>query len=183
MRIIAGEARGRRLETREGMDVRPTPERVKEALFNILQFQIEGRRVLDLFAGSGQLGLEALSRGAAEAVFVDESRASMAVVQRNIASLHMESRSKIFQMDFASFLMRRHTPFDIVFLDPPYRSGMLEKALPLVAEVTSPGGTIIAEHPTDEELPETAGAFQKGRSYRYGKIYLTVYRRPEPEQV
>ncbi len=90
MRIIAGTARGRRLETREGMEVRPTPERVKEALFNILQFQIEGRRVLDLFAGSGQLGLEALSRGAAEAVFVDAARESADVVRRNIAAVQAE---------------------------------------------------------------------------------------------
>ena len=119
MRVIAGEARGRRLETREGMDVRPTPERVKEALFNILQFQIEGRRVLDLFAGSGQIGLEALSRGAAEAVFVDASRESLEVVKRNIRSLGMDGKSKTFQMDFSAFLLRRQEPFDIVFLDPP----------------------------------------------------------------
>ncbi len=176
MRIIAGEWRGRRLETREGMDVRPTPERVKEALFNILQFQLEGRRVLDLFAGSGQLGLEALSRGAAEAVFVDESRESAAVVKRNIASLKAESKTKLYQTDFAAFLMRRQEPFDIVFLDPPYRSGKLEEALPMAAAITNPGGTIIAEHPTDEELPDEAGDFRKGKSYRYGKIYLTVYR-------
>ncbi len=179
MRIIAGEWRGRRLETREGMDVRPTPERVKEALFNILQFQLEGRRVLDLFAGSGQLGLEALSRGAAEAVFVDESRESAAVVKRNIASLKAEAKTRLYQTDFSAFLLRRQEPFDIVFLDPPYRSGCLEKALPLVAAITSPGGTIIAEHPTDEELPEEVGNFCRGRSYRYGKIYLTVYRRKE----
>lgn len=176
MRIIAGEWRGRRLETREGMDVRPTPERVKEALFNILQFQLEGRRVLDLFAGSGQLGLEALSRGAAEAVFVDESRESAAVVKRNIASLKAEAKTRLYQTDFAAFLMRRQEPFDIVFLDPPYRSGKLEVALPLAAAITNPGGTIIAEHPTDEELPDEAGDFRKGKSYRYGKIYLTVYR-------
>lgn len=176
MRIIAGEWRGRRLETREGMDVRPTPERVKEALFNILQFQLEGRRVLDLFAGSGQLGLEALSRGAAEAVFVDESRESAAVVKRNIASLKAEAKTRLYQTDFAAFLMRRQEPFDIVFLDPPYRSGKLEAALPLAAAITNPGGTIIAEHPTDEELPDEAGDFRKGKSYRYGKIYLTVYR-------
>lgn len=179
MRVIAGEARGRRLETREGMEVRPTPERVKEALFNILQFQIEGRRVLDLFAGSGQLGLEALSRGAAHAVFVDASRDSLEVVKRNIRALGMEAKSSVFQMDFSAFLLRRQEPFDIVFLDPPYRSGCLEKALPLVAAVTAPGGTIIAEHPTDEELPEEAGDFCRGRSYRYGKIYLTVYRHKE----
>lgn len=179
MRVIAGAARGRRLETREGMDVRPTPERVKEALFNILQFQIEGRRVLDLFAGSGQLGLEALSRGAAEAVFVDASRESLEVVKQNIRSLGMDGKSKTFQMDFSAFLLRRQEPFDIVFLDPPYRSGLLEKALPQVAAITSPGGTIIAEHPTDEELPEEVGDFSRGRSYRYGKIYLTVYRRKE----
>lgn len=176
MRIIAGTARGRRLETREGMEVRPTPERVKEALFNILQFQIEGRRVLDLFAGSGQLGLEALSRGAKEAVFVDESRESMAVVRRNIASLHMEDRCQTFQCDYAAFLLRKQQPFDIVFLDPPYRSGRLQKALELASGVMSPGGVMIAEHPEDEEVPEQAGSFRRGRSYRYGKIYLTVYR-------
>lgn len=179
MRVIAGEARGRRLETREGMEVRPTPERVKEALFNILQFQIEGRQVLDLFAGSGQLGLEALSRGAAHAVFVDASRESVEVVKRNIRALGMEGKSSVFQTDFSAFLLRRQEPFDIVFLDPPYRSGLLEKALPMVAAITAPGGTIIAEHPTDEELPEEAGEFCRGRSYRYGKIYLTVYRRKE----
>ncbi len=179
MRIIAGTARGRRLETREGMEVRPTPERVKEALFNILQFQIEGRRVLDLFAGSGQLGLEALSRGAAEAVFVDAARESADVVRRNIAAVQAEGRAKVFQMDYEAFLLRRQEPFDIIFLDPPYRSGLLEKALPLAAAAAAPGGTIVAEHPTDEEVPETAGEFRRGRSYRYGKIYLTLYRREE----
>ena len=135
--------------------------------------------MLDLFAGSGQLGLEALSRGAAEAVFVDASRESADVVRRNIAAVQAEGRAKGFQTDYEAFLLRLQEPFDIIFLDPPYRSGLLEKALPLAAAAAAPGGTIVAEHPTDEEGPETAGEFRRGRSYRYGKIYLTLYRREE----
>ena len=103
MRVITGTARGKRLITREGEAVRPTPERVKEALFSIIQFEIEGRRVLDLFAGSGQLGIEALSRGAREAVFVDSSRESVDVVRKNIESCGFEDCAKIESMDFAAF--------------------------------------------------------------------------------
>lgn len=177
MRVITGTARGKRLVTREGDAVRPTPERVKEALFSIIQFEIEGRRVLDLFAGSGQLGVEALSRGAREAVFVDSSRESAETVRKNVESCGFEDRAKIENMDFAAFLMRRETPFDLVFLDPPYRTGLLQRALPLVAPCTNPGGTMICENPVDEEMPESAGEFIRTRSYRYGKINLTVYRR------
>ena len=165
MRVITGSARGKRLAVLEGEAVRPTTDRVKEALFNIIQFQIEGRRVLDLFAGSGQLGIEALSRGASEAVFVDCAKESIAVIT-----------------DYASYLARRDGTFDLVFLDPPYRTGLLEKALPLVAARMNGGGTIVCEHPVDEELPEIAGDFEKQRSYRYGKIYLTVYHRKDVTQ-
>lgn len=176
MRIITGAARGKKLQQLEGERVRPTPDRVKEALFNIIQFDLEGRRVLDLFAGSGQLGLEALSRGAQEAVFVDSSRDSIAVVEKNIAATGLGDKAKVMNLDFASFLSRRPQAFDIAFLDPPYRTGLLQQALPMVVAAMNPGGTIVCEHPSDEELPETAGDFAKGRSYRYGKILLTVYR-------
>ena len=118
MRIITGIARGKRLETLEGNDVRPTPERVKEALFSIIQFQIEGRRVLDLFAGSGQLGIEALSRGAKQAVFVDASKKSLDVVRRNLEHSGLQDYAQVHQMDFESFLMREQGKFDLVFLDP-----------------------------------------------------------------
>lgn len=176
MRVITGSARGKRLTVLEGEAVRPTTDRVKEALFNIIQFQIEGRRILDLFAGSGQLGIEALSRGAAEAVFVDASKESIAVVEKNVQACGLSPKAKIVQSDFASYLARRDGLFDLAFLDPPYRTGLLQRALPLVAERMTGGGTIVCEHPVDEELPQTVGEFEKQRSYRYGKIYLTVYR-------
>lgn len=176
MRIITGSARGRRLLTLEGEAVRPTTDRVKEALFSILQFQIEGRRVLDLFAGSGQLGLEALSRGAREAVFVDAGREPVSVVEKNIAATGLSENARVMHMDYAAFLLHRNDPFDVAFLDPPYRTGLLEKALPLTAAVMNRGGVIVCEHPMDEDAPETAGEFVKTRDYRYGKILLSVYR-------
>ncbi len=179
MRVITGTARGKRLVTREGEAVRPTPERVKEALFSIIQFEIEGRRVLDLFAGSGQLGVEALSRGAREAVFVDSSRESAETVRKNVEACGFEDRAKVENMDFAAFLLRAEKPFDLAFLDPPYRTGLLQQALPLVVQHMNAGGTVVCENPVDEEMPEAAGEFFRTRSYRYGKICLTVYRRKD----
>lgn len=176
MRVITGLARGKRLTTPDGEDIRPTPERVKEALFSAIQFEIEGRRVLDLFAGTGQLGIEALSRGAREAVFVDASKNSLAVVQKNLENTDLLENAHIKNMDFASFLMQNGEPFDIAFLDPPYRTGLLRRALPMVAGRMNKGGTIICEYPCDDDIPETAGEFVRGRSYRYGKIQITFYR-------
>jgi len=176
MRVITGLARGKRLTTQQGESTRPTPEVVKEALFSVLQFQIEGRRVLDLFAGSGQLGIEALSRGAKQAVFVDASKDAVAIVEANLLHTGFTGNAQVKKMDFAAFLMQSAEPFDLAFLDPPYRTGLLQRALPLTAAVMNKGGTIICEHPRDEELPETAGDFVRGRSYRYGKIALTLFR-------
>lgn len=181
MRIITGTARGRRLMTLQGDAVRPTPERVKEALFSMLQFQLEGRRVLDLFAGSGQIGLEALSRGAKEAVFVDASRESVSVVEKNIQSTGLSRGAKVVPMDSLLFLQRKNETFDIAFLDPPYHTGLLQQALPLTAAVMNRGGVIIAEHPVDDEVPETLGDFVRGKERRYGKILLTVYHHKDVE--
>jgi 16S rRNA (guanine(966)-N(2))-methyltransferase RsmD len=175
MRVITGSARGKRLSVCAGNAVRPTPDRVKEALFSIIQFQIEGRRVLDLFAGSGQLGIEALSRGAREAVFVDAGSQPAAVVAKNLDSTGFSERAKVKNMDFASYLAEDCGTFDLVFLDPPYRTGLLQRAIPAVAGHMNRGGTIVCENPTDEPLPESAGEFVRGRSYRYGKIALTLY--------
>ncbi len=182
MRIITGSKRGKKLITLEGEQVRPTTDRVKESLFNILQFQLEGRRFLDLFAGSGQIGLEALSRGAALAVFVDASKDSIRVVEKNVQSTGLGDRSKVITADFQSYLRGCRERFDIAFLDPPYRMGLLEKALPLVAERMNPGGVILCEHPKDETLPESAGDFLQHKSYRYGKIMLTAYRQPVEDE-
>lgn len=176
MRVITGTARGRRLSVCPGNAVRPTPDRVKEALFSIIQFQVEGRRVLDLFAGSGQLGIEALSRGAKEAVFVDAASGPAAVVARNLESTGLADRARVEHMDFASYLAEDCGTFDLAFLDPPYRTGLLQRSLPLVAGHMNAGGTIVCENPTDESLPEAAGDFVRGRSYRYGKIALTLYK-------
>ncbi len=182
MRIITGSKRGKKLVTLEGEQVRPTTDRVKESLFNILQFQLEGRRFLDLFAGSGQIGLEALSRGAAFAVFVDSSKESIRVVEKNLQSTGFESQAKVVMADYASYLRGCRERFDIAFLDPPYHAGLLEKALPEVAERMNPGGVILCEHPKDENLPETAGMFVRQKCYRYGKIMLTAYRQPVADE-
>jgi 16S rRNA (guanine(966)-N(2))-methyltransferase RsmD len=149
---------------------------VKEALFSIIQFQIEGRRVLDLFAGSGQLGIEALSRGAREAVFVDAGSQPAAIVTQNLESTGFLDRAKVWHMEFTSYLAGNCGTFDLAFLDPPYRTGLLQRAIPLVARHMNQGGTIICENPVDEPLPEFAEEFVRGRSYRYGKIALTLYK-------
>lgn len=179
MRVITGSARGRVLKTLEGEDVRPTTDRVKESIFSIIQFEIEGRQVLDLFAGSGQLGIEALSRGAAYATFTDMSKNSVDVVKSNLLSTGLGSNSAVLQTDAITFLRNNKKKFDIVFMDPPYRTGLLQSALELVANSMNDGGVIICEHPYDEELPENAGEFAKYRDYKYGKIAVTVYRKNE----
>lgn len=130
MRIITGSRRGRKLKTLPGDAVRPTPDRVKEALFNILQFDLEGRVFLDLFAGSGQIGLEALSRGAKRAVFVDSAKASCGVVLENIHTTGFENEAQVMNAEYASYLLRCTETFDIAFLDPPYRAGHAHKGAP-----------------------------------------------------
>lgn len=175
MRIITGSARGRKLYSLEGNDVRPTTDRVKESLFNILQFAVEGRAFLDLFAGSGQIGLEAISRGAESCVFVDASKKSAAVIEKNIEATGFSEKSKLINADSTVYIKHTAEKFDIAFLDPPYRMGLIAETLPFVAEAMNPGGIIICEHPTDDPVPEKAGSFVKKKDYRYGKILLTSY--------
>lgn len=182
MRVITGSARGRKLITLEGDDVRPTTEKVKEALFSIIQFEIEGRRVLDLFAGSGQLGIEALSRGAKDAVFVDSSKKSVEVVRQNLKNTGFEKSAVVLNADSLSFIRTRAEKYDIAFLDPPYRTGLLQKALDTVPRIMTDSGIIVAECPYDEEFPEKAGDFCKTKEYKYGKIKLAIYRKDTDEQ-
>lgn len=181
MRVITGTAKGKRLITAEGNDVRPTPERVKEALFSSIQFDIEGRTVLDLFAGSGQLGIEALSRGADYAVFVDKSQTSIDHITQNIKNTGFEDKSKVIRGDYSAVLMGMNTEFDYVFLDPPYASDFLIKALSLVQKCVKDHGLIICEHPKEQELPSQVGEFVLKKAYRYGKIVLSVYHRKGEE--
>ena len=177
MRVITGTARGRVLRTLEGEDVRPTTDRVKEAVFSIIQFEIEGRRVLDLFAGSGQLGIEALSRGAASATFVDMSKDSLSAVKYNLEHTKLGDNAKVIQTDALSFLKLTKDKFDIVFLDPPYASSLVADSMKLLSDVVAAGGCAICETPVDLELPESFGELKFHRSYRYGKIKITVYRK------
>ncbi|MBQ8228375.1 MAG: 16S rRNA (guanine(966)-N(2))-methyltransferase RsmD [Clostridia bacterium] len=182
MRVITGTARGRSLQTLPGEDVRPTTDRVKEAMFSIIQFEVEGSQVLDLFAGSGQLGIEALSRGAAYATFVDSAKESIECIKFNLQKTNLKTNSCVVQTDAYSFLKTSAGSFDIALLDPPYSKGLLQKALPLVALRMNANGVIICEHPYGEEMPEAAGDFKLYREYKYGKLALTVYRIPEGDE-
>lgn len=177
MRVITGEARGRRLVTLEGEDVRPTTDRVKEGMFNIIQFDIEGALVLDLFSGSGQLGIEALSRGARHCNFVDASNRSLDVTRENLKSVGFEKRASVFCGDAKMYVDLSRDKFDIALLDPPYNKKIIDAVLPSVASKMNDGGIIICESAFNEILPEVAGKFKIDREYKYGKIKLTVYRK------
>lgn len=181
MRVITGTARGRKLITLEGDDVRPTTDIVKEALFSIIQFEIEGRKVLDLFGGSGQLAIEALSRGADSAVIVDMSKKAVEVIRKNLEATGFSKKAVVINSDALSFLAARAEKYDIAFLDPPYSVGILEKALEMVSPLMNTGGVIICEAPFKDELPERAGSFTLKKKYRYGKTGLFLYRVAEEE--
>lgn len=179
MRVITGSARGKHLKELPGMDTRPTTDRVKEGLFNVIQFDIEGRRVLDLFAGTGQLGIECLSRGAAFCDFVDSAPAAMKIVRDNVTACRVADRAAFHQKDFLAFLNGVRGKYDLIFLDPPYASGALERALEKITaiDIVSGNGIIICESPVEQVLPELPGVYQKTGEYRYGKIKVTLYRR------
>ena len=179
MRVISGEARGRRLKELPGMDTRPTTDKVKESLFNIIQFDIEGRKVLDLFGGTGQLGVEALSRGAESCVFVDQRREAAAVIRENVGLCGFGDRARVVQGDALSFLVSCRERFDLIFLDPPYRTELLENSLHSIFQfdILREGGIIICESAADKPMPPAAAPYQWGRDYRYGKIKLTLCRR------
>lgn len=179
MRVITGTARGRKLGQLQGMDTRPTTDQVKESIFNIIQFDIEGRRVLDLFAGTGQLGIEALSRGAAGCTFVDQRRDAAALVRSNLKLCRLSDRARVVQGEALSLLASDRERYHLVFLDPPYQTELLENALKKIAEIDilMENGIIICESPADKVLPELPQPYRKGREYRYGKIKVTVYRK------
>lgn len=179
MRIISGSARGRKLKEPQGMDTRPTTDKVKESLFNIVQFELEGRRVLDLFAGTGQLGIEALSRGSAHCVFVDQRREAAALVRENLKLCGFSELSQVVQGDALSFLASCREKFDVVFLDPPYASGLLEKSVEALArfDILREHGIIVCESGPDWVLPPLTPPYEAGREYRYGQVKLTVCRR------
>ena len=174
MRVITGTARGMTLKAPKGMDTRPTMDQVKEGIFSAIQFEVEGRRALDLFAGSGQLGIEALSRGARSAVFVDESRAAVQLVRTNLA--HCRLQGDVVQGEALGYL-RTCGKFDLIFLDPPYDTGLLDKALENVVQfdILAEGGIIVCESRREKVLPQLRAPYHLLTERNYGKIKLTLY--------
>lgn len=183
MRVITGTARGRRLLELEGTETRPTTDRVKEGIFNIIQFDIEGRKVLDLFAGTGQLGIEALSRGAASAVFVEQRRDAAALVRENLKLTKLGENARVVQGEALSFLAAAGEKFDLIFVDPPYASGLWEEVLGAISrfDILANHGIIVCESPLEREMPAVEPPCRLHRTYRYGKIKITTYHREEDE--
>ena len=179
MRVITGKARGVQLKTPDGLTTRPTTDRVKEALFSIIQFEIPGAKVLDLFGGTGQLGIEALSRGAISATFVDAGEPACRLIRENLKRTRMEADGKVIRSDYLEFLSRCREQYNIIFLDPPYAEVFLENALKKITEIDilASGGIIVAERPLGKELPWEFEGYTRSRDYKYGKTLLTVYRK------
>ncbi len=179
MRVIAGKAKGIQLNTPQGMLTRPTTDRVKEALFSIIQFELPGAKVLDLFGGTGQLGIEALSRGASKAVFVDARREACQLIGANLKKTHLESEASVVQSDYLEYLNRCKETFQIILLDPPYAEVFLENAIKRITEIDilQSGGIIVAERPLGKELPWEFEGYTRSKDYKYGKIILTLYRK------
>ncbi|MCI6737249.1 MAG: 16S rRNA (guanine(966)-N(2))-methyltransferase RsmD [Intestinibacter sp.] len=184
MRVISGKARGLKLNTPKNQDVRPTTDRVKESLFNIINFDIMDSNVLDLFAGTGSLGIECLSRGANKCVFVDKSKESMSIVKSNIKKARVENESITMNIDFKSAILslgNKGEKFNIIFMDPPYYKNMFEDALSMVDQnnLLEEDGVIVVEHDTKDSFPENIGRLYKSRDKKYGKTTLTFYKMEE----
>lgn len=179
MRVITGKARGVQLKTPEGLLTRPTADKVKEALFSIIQFEIPGASVLDLFGGTGQLGIEALSRGASSAVFVDAREDACKLIRENLKRTRLEEQAKVIRSDYLAYLESCRESFDIIFLDPPYAEVFLENSLNRITEIDilHSGGIIVTERPLGKELPWEIDGYTRSRDYKYGKTLLTIYRK------
>ena len=179
MRVITGTARGVVLKTPEGMLTRPTSDRVKEALFSIINFDLPGAAVLDLFGGTGQLGIEALSRGAKSAVFVDAREDACRLIRENLKKTRLDGQSKVVRADYLDYLKRCREKFDIILLDPPYAEVFLENAMKCITEIDilQSGGIMVAERPLEKELPFEFEGYTRSKDYKYGKTLLTIYRK------
>lgn len=176
MRVIAGIARGTRLAALPGDEItRPTVDRVKEGLFSAVHFMLEGARALDLFAGSGQLGIEALSRGAAYCVFTDQSREAVTVIRENLKAAGLAEQASVAQTVVESYLAACREQFDLVLMDPPYRTGTAAKLLSQVVRVVAPGGIVMVETEFGALMPERVGALTMKKQYKYGMVALTRY--------
>jgi len=179
MRVITGKARGVTLKTPDGMQTRPTADRVKEALFSAIQFEVPAANVLDLFGGTGQLGIEALSRGAKHAVFVDQSEQACRLIRENLRRTRLEQDALVVRSDYMAYLTRCREKFQIIFLDPPYAEEFLENSLKMITEIDilQSGGIIVAERPLGKELPYEFQGYSRSKDYKYGNTLITIYRK------
>ena len=179
MRIISGSARGRRLKEPVGLEIRPTSDMVKESIFNIIQFDIEGRRVLDLFAGTGQMGIEALSRGAKSAAFVDSGSDAIKLIHNNLKLCAFSESAAVYRRDAMKFLESRDEAYDLIFIDPPYDTGLVSAAIEKIIrfDKLSVNGIIICETRAEQLLPAVSPPYLLHKSYRYGGVKITRYTR------
>ena len=179
MRIVSGEYKGRRLEMPENYDIRPTSEKVKEAIFSIISGNVPDAVCIDLFSGTGSIGLEALSRGAAKCYFGDNSKSSLELTKRNIKMCRAEEKSIVISGDFEKVLSRigeRNEKADIIFLDPPYKMGLYSKCFEIIENLNllSQEGIIVAEHDSKDEFEPEIGSFKKLKEKKYGSIGITI---------
>lgn len=185
MRITGGQERGRLLSTPKGRGIRPTSDQVRAAIFNIIGQDLNGLRVLDLFAGTGSLGLEALSRGAAEAIFVDKAMQSINLIKKNLSLCGFEESGVIFKRDLGNGIPKILFPadylFDLVFIDPPYRKGLLPEIMKDLAtcDILSSPALIVAEHYKKEEIAEKYGCLENSAIRKYGDTIISIYTKEE----
>lgn len=179
MRVIAGKYKGRKLEAPLDMSVRPTTDKVKEALFDIIMAYVPGSVFCDLFAGSGAIGVEALSRGADKCWFCDSDRASIRLVKFNLRTCGIGDEAKVITGDYKKALRKVSGKVDIFFIDPPYESGVYESCLSQIEilDLLTDDGIIITEHDSRTDMPDETDMLVKSRDYRYGKTVLSVYRK------
>lgn len=182
MRVIAGKAKGRRFDAPKGDSTRPTADRVKEAIFGMIQFRVAGSRVLDLFSGSGSLGIEAASRGAASVVLNDMSRDCKRLISDNLAKLGFNDGVEVLAYEHAAALKLLHgrgAQFDLIFLDPPYATGLIASSLELISslDLLSEDGLIVVEHAWNRafEIPAALCVLKEAR--RYGDVAVTILER------
>ena len=179
MRVITGKARGVQLKTPNGELTRPTADRVKEALFSIINFDIPGAVVLDLFGGTGQLGIEALSRGAKFAFFVDAREDACTLIRENLKRTKLADQASVMRSDYMTYLNRAREQVDIVFLDPPYAETFLENSIKRITEIDilRSNGIIVTERPVGKELLLEFDGYSRSKDYKYGNTLLTIYRK------
>ena len=181
MRVIAGSRRHLILKTVPGMAVRPTQDRTKETLFNILNPYLADCRFLDLFSGSGAIGIEALSRGAASAVFVDEREDACKLIRENLNRTRLQELARIVRSDYAQYLRRCRERFDIILLDPPYAEVFLENSLKLITEIDilQTNGIIVTERPVGKDLLFDYPGYTRSKDYKYSSTLLTIFRKEQ----